>query len=306
MEYANLPDIDALAALRAVIEKGGVNGAARVLNVGQPAVTKRLRSLEKTYGMKLTQRVGGRLRLTEAGKKAYLFAIQTLDRNLVLLGELHSLAEGKTRMSLEVTHAIGEHFLPELMLRFSENYPDFRIDSRLAYSRQIQTRLATGQTELALLENAPDHPDILVQKWMDDELWLVCGASHPLAGTDLMPVEELPKLSYILREKTSSVRGDMQEAMRSIGIENLNTAFELGSTDAIIDILSRGRHVSFMPQFAVFDEVADGSLFHIKINGFRIKRTLWVARNRANVDHPVAEAFIAMLRSSSWSNPVAA
>lgn len=201
-------------------------------------------------------------------------------------------------MSLEVTHAIGEHFLPDLMLRFSEKYPDYRIDSRLAYSRQIQTRLVTGQTELALLENAPDHPDILVQKWMDDELWLVCDANHPLAGTDLLPMEELSMLSYVLREKTSSVRGDMQEALRSIGIENLNTAFELGSTDAIIDILGRGRHVSFMPQFAVFDEVASGSLFHIKIKGFRIKRTLWIARNRTNLDHPVAEAFIALLRSS--------
>lgn len=296
MEYARLPDIDALAALRAVIEKGGVNEAAKVLNVGQPAVTKRLRSLEGTYGMKLTERVGGRLRLTEAGRKVYLFAIQSLDRNLALLGELHSLAEGKTRMSLEVTHAIGEHFLPDLMLRFSEKYPDFRIDSRLAYSRQVQTRLATGQTELALLENAPDHPDILVQKWMDDELWLICGANHPLADTDLLPVDELPKLSYVLREKTSSVRGDMQEAMRRIGMENLNTAFELGSTDAIIDILGRGRHVSFMPKFAVYNEVDEGRLFHIKVTGFRIMRTLWIARNRANLDHPVAEAFIALLR----------
>ncbi len=296
MEYARLPDIDALAALRAVIEKGGVNEAAKVLNVGQPAVTKRLRSLESTYGMKLTERVGGRLRLTEAGKKVYLFAIQSLDRNLALRGELHSLAEGKTSMSLEVTHAIGEHFLPDLMLRFSEKYPDFRIDSRLAYSRQVQTRLATGQTELALLENAPDHPDILVQKWMDDELWLICGANHPLAGTDLLPVDELLKLSYVLREKTSSVRGDMQEAMRGIGMENLNTAFELGSTDAIIDILGRGRHVSFMPKFAVYDEVDEGKLFHIKVTGFRIMRTLWIARNRANLDHPVAEAFIALLR----------
>lgn len=298
MEYRNLPDISSLAALRAVIEKGGVNEAAHVLNIGQPAVTKRLRSLENVYRMKLTERVGGRLRLTEAGKKVYLFAIQTLDRNLVLQDELQSLVQGKTRMSLEVTHAIGEHFLPDLMLRFAEQYPDYRIDSRLAYSRQIQTRLVTGQTELALLENAPDHPDILVQKWADDELWLVCSANHPLAGTDLLPVAELSKLSYVLREKTSSVRGDMQVALRGIGIEKLNTAFELGSTDAIIDILGRGRHVSFMPQFAVFDEVNVGKLFHIKVTGFRIMRTLWIARNRANLDHPVAEAFIAMLRES--------
>ena len=94
MEYIHLPDLDALAALKAVIEKGGVIEAAKVLNVGQPAVTKRLRSLDATYGMVLTERVGGRLRLTEAGKKVYLFAIQTLDRQLALRDELRTLQQG--------------------------------------------------------------------------------------------------------------------------------------------------------------------------------------------------------------------
>ena len=45
MEYKNLPDIRGWAALRAAVEKGGVSTAAKALNVGQPAVTKRLRAL---------------------------------------------------------------------------------------------------------------------------------------------------------------------------------------------------------------------------------------------------------------------
>lgn len=297
MEYTNLPDIDGLAALRAVVERGGVSGAAEVLHIGQPAVTKRLRALEDRLGVELTQRVGGRLRLTQAGEKVYEFAVQTTDRMFFLREELQALKQGKNTLFLEVTFAIGEHFLPDLMVRFSEQFPQYRIDSRLAYGRQIQTRLATGQTDLALLENAPDHPDILVQKWMDDELWLVCGANHPLAGTtDLIPVDQLPNLNYVLREKTSSLREGLQESLQSIGIERLNTAFEVGSTDAIIDILGRGRHVSFMPRFAVFDDVREGRLFHLKVAGFRIKRTLWIARHRSSLDHPVAEAFISLLR----------
>jgi len=297
MEYTNLPDIDGLAALRAVVERGGVSGAAEELHIGQPAVTKRLRALEDRLGIELTQRVGGRLRLTPAGEKVYEFAVQTTDRMLFLREELQALKLGKNSLFLEVTFAIGEHFLPDLMVRFSEQFPQYRIDSRLAYGRQIQTRLATGQTDLALLENAPDNPDILVQKWMDDELWLVCGATHPLAGTtDMLPVDELPNLNYVLREKTSSLREGLQESLQSIGIDKLNTAFEVGSTDAIIDILGRGRHVSFMPRFAVLDDVRESRLFHLKVTGFRIKRTLWIARHRSSLDHPVAEAFISLLR----------
>ncbi len=47
MEYRNLPDLKALATLREIVERGGVAEAGRALNVGQPAVTKRLRALER-------------------------------------------------------------------------------------------------------------------------------------------------------------------------------------------------------------------------------------------------------------------
>ncbi len=295
-EYKNLPDMTGWASLRALVEKGGMLEAARVLNVGQPAVTKRLRALEKCYGMPLLERVSGRLRLTEAGEKVYLLAVQTLDRHLALRNEIINLAQGKSSLHLEVTFGIGEHLLSDLLIRFKEQQPDYKIESRLAYNRQIQTDLVMRRADMALVESAPDHPDILVQKWLEDELWMVCGPEHPLAGTDLLAVEELTKQAYVLRESRSSIRESLDEALARIKVEQLNIAFEVGSSEAIIDILERNQHVSFLPRFAVYERVTAGELFHIKITGFRILRTLWIARNRSALDHPVAEAFIEMIR----------
>ena len=296
MEYKDLPDLQGWAALRAVVERGGVSAAAEKLNIGQPAVTKRLRALENCYGLPLMERNGNRLRLTEAGEKVYLLAVQTLDRQLALREELQAMSRGETAMRLEVTFSIGEHLLPDLLLQFSEQHPEYKVESRMAYSRQIQADLATGLANLALLEYAPDHPDVLVQKWADDELWLVCGANHPLYGTDMLPLEQLSELSYVLREKRSSPRVALDDAIKQIGISELKIAMEVGSTDTIVEMLARGKHVSFLPKFAVEDKVREGDLFHLKVTGFRIMRTLWIARNRTNLDHPVAEAFIQMLR----------
>lgn len=295
MEYKNLPDIRGWAALRAVIEKGGVSAAAHALNVGQPAVTKRLRSLEESYGLPLTERLGGRLRLTEAGEKVYLLAVQTLERQLSLRRELDDLARGKTTLHLDVTMAIGEHFLPRFLLRFAELHPRFRVDSRLAYSRQIQANLVNGLTDLALLERVPDHPHLVVQKWMDDELLLVCGPKHPLADEDMIPISMLLDLSYVLREPGSSQRRDLDEALGRIGFTELDIAFEVGATDALADVLMPGSHVSFLPRFVVKEDVEAGSLHHIKVSGLRIMRTLWIVRHRNNIDLPVADAFISAM-----------
>ena len=295
MEYLKLPDLKSLATLVAVVEHGGVNEAARRLYVGQPAVTKRLRALDSTFGIKLMQRHGQRLELTAAGRKVYDFARLVLLHHRTLQDDLSSLREGRNQLRLEVNSAIGEHLLPNLLLRFSEAYPQFRIHSRMAYSRQIQTHLATGLADLALLEMAPDHPDILVQKWLDDELLLVCGEHHPLRHAGLIPLTDLHKLKYVLREPTSSMRLELDKALADVGIHDIPLVMEVGSTDTIIEILAAGRYVSFLPRFAVAESLADESLFRIKVEGLRIKRTLWIARTRSNLDNEVAEAFVQLL-----------
>ncbi|MCU7930130.1 MAG: LysR family transcriptional regulator [Candidatus Thiodiazotropha sp. (ex Codakia rugifera)] len=299
MEYRFLPDLKHLATLRAVVERGGVSEAARAMHIGQPAVTKRLRALDGCYGVSLMQREGRRLELTTAGTKVYNYARLVLDHQVSLLDDLESLRAGKNKLRVEVTFAIGEHMLPNLLLGFAESYPAYRIESRMGYSRRIQRHLATGLADLALLEQAPDHPDILVQKWLDDELILVCGPGHMLWNSDMIPMSELGNLRYVLRESQSSMRLTLDKALTDIGIDQLPITMEVGSTDTIVEMLQRGRHVSFLPRFAVDDSLNSNTLYHIKIQGLRINRTLWIARTRSNLNSAVAEAFIQLLRENS-------
>ena len=297
MEYRNLPDLKCLASLKAVVELGGVEEAGQALHVGQPAITKRLRALDASYGVSLMNREGRRLELTPAGKRVYAYARLVLDHQNSLLDDLEILRAGQNRLRLEVTFSVGEHLLPDLLLQFNDAYPEYRIQSRMGYTRRIQTRLATGLADLALLELAPDHPDILVQKWLDDELLLVCGPAHPLWGNELLPVTELNNLSYVLREPQSSMRTILDKSLKDIGIHQIPVAMEVGSTDTIVEMLERGKHVSFLPRFAVEDALAENTLYHIKTQGLRIKRTLWIARNRLNINNDIAEMFIQLLRT---------
>nr|WP_236860631.1 LysR substrate-binding domain-containing protein [Candidatus Reidiella endopervernicosa] len=103
----------------------------------------------------------------------------------------------------------------------------------------------------------------------------------------------------MLREAKSSMRILLDKALADIGIERLSIAMEVGSTDTIVEILEHGKHVSFLPRFAVKDALAAGTLYHIKIQGLRIKRTLWIARTRSNLNSAVSEAFVELLREKS-------
>ncbi len=299
MEYTNLPDLKGLAALSAVVELGGVEQAGRSLHIGQPAITKRLRSLDECYGTPLMQRKGRKLELTVAGERVYAYARLALDYQSTLIEDLIRLRQGKNQLRMEATFAIGEQLLPDLLLQFSEDFPQYQLQSRMGYSRDIQTRLATGLSDLALLEQAPDHPEILVQKWFDDELILVCAPNHTLSSEGIIPLTELINQKYVLRESQSSLRLTLDKELQDIGIHQLPTALEVGSTDTIVEMLGRGWHLSFLPKFAVQDALSNNLLRHIKVEGLRIKITIWIARNRSNINNPVAEAFIKLLRSTT-------
>ena len=294
-----MPDMKSLATLKAVVELGGVAEAGLALHIGQPAVTKRLRALDACYGVALMQRQGRRLELSAAGSRVYEYTRLVLDHQKSLLDDLQTLREGHNSLRLEVTGAIGEHLLPDLLLSFSERNPDYRIQSRMGYTRRIQTRLATGLSDMALLEQAPDHPDILVQKWLDDELILVCGVTHPLCNSEMVALTELNQLNYVLREAQSSMRITLDKALQDVGIEGIPIKMEVGSTDTIVEMLQRGKHVSFLPRFAVEEALSTGSLYHIKVQGLRINRTLWIARTRATLNNVVSEAFIQLLRNEA-------
>lgn len=291
-----LPGLDHWAALREVVERGGVSEAARSLNVGQPAVTKRLQALEACYGFSLLERRGGRLALTPAGRKVYSLAAETLDRHHALLNDLQTSVTGIRQLRLEATFTIGEHLLPSILVRFSERFPDYKIRLNLGYSRAIQTHLVTDLADIALVETAPEHPEILVQKWKDDELILVCGKGHPLANMREIEVNQLHSLSFALREDRSGLRDSLDQALRNNNIDPLPVAMEVSSSGAIMEILSHNRHVSFLPRFLVTDALANDELHHIQVNQLKVMRTLWIVRNRSSLDHPVAEAFIQLLR----------
>jgi len=298
MEYKNLSDLNYLATLRAVVELGGVAEAGRALHIGQPAVTKRLRALDSCYGTRLMERSGPHLELTPAGKMVYRYARLALDHQEILEEDLHSMSKGQDKLRLETTSTIGEHLLPSLLLRFAEIHPEFQVESRMGYSRRIQINLATGLTDLALLEQAPEHPNILAQKWLDDEITLVCGASHPLSKTTTLTPEDIASLKFVMRESTSSMRTTLDQALPRIGINKLLISLEVGSTEAIMEILQHGQHASFLPRFAIKEACKSGQLHQVSITGLVIKRTLWIARSNAMINNKAADSFVKLLQES--------
>lgn len=180
-----------LEAFLAVAENASFSAAARQLKLTQPAVSKRIASLELGLDATLFDRIGKRVALTpaglalerEAGK--VLAALQDAER---AIADLAGAPAGRLRIA--TSHHIGLHRLAPILKRYAADYPAVQLDLRFEDSEDAHTLVAKGKVELAvvtLTASAAGGPEPGPQGLREECIWqdpllFAVAPDHPLAS----------------------------------------------------------------------------------------------------------------------------
>lgn len=182
-----------LVAFLAVAATGSFSRAAEQLHLTQPAISKRIATLEQQLDARLFDRIGKHISLTEAGRalkpRAELI-IHTLNDTRRALDNLSSSIKG--RLSMATSHHIGLHRLPPILRRFTKAYPGVVLDIEFLDSEVAYEKVLHGEIELAVITLAPtvEAPIIATHIW-DDHLEFVVAPEHPLAEKHPVQLQEL-------------------------------------------------------------------------------------------------------------------
>lgn len=176
-------DTQSLQAFLAVAQTQSFSRAAEQLHLTQPAVSKRIATLEELLGTRLFDRIGRKITLTEAGNLLLPRAqriLFTVDDSRRALANLSGQVGGK--LTLATSHHIGLHRLPPLLKLYTQRHPEVALDLHFLDSELAYQGVVDGTLEMAIVTLAP-HP---VEKLQVVELWrdrlcFVCAKDHPLA-----------------------------------------------------------------------------------------------------------------------------
>ncbi len=177
-----------LRTFLAVAEEKSFSAAAQRLFITQPAISKRIQSLENHLGTPLFDRIGKRVYLTEAGSllidraETMLRLAKDTEKEIFNLNDTIS-----GRLNLATSHHIGLHRLAPVLKDFSQRYPDVQLDIQFEDSEVAYQMVRSGQVELAVVTLNPDDTDLDADLkanciWRDP-LVFVSSASEPLATT---------------------------------------------------------------------------------------------------------------------------
>lgn len=203
-------NLAAFEAFIKVMETGSISQAAEHLFITQPAVTKRIHTLEDYFGVKLFESAGRGVQATHAAQsllpKIKLWLNDLGDIHHTLSHE-HEQVRGKLKMG--TSHHIGLHHLPPHLKHYVQHYVDVTLDVHFVDSEQAHEKVLAGDLELAFLTLPPKGDDRLryVKIW-NDPLVFVAAPFHPLAQKRQLQLEDLldfPSLLPAAQTYTSQI-----------------------------------------------------------------------------------------------------
>ncbi|SFI29673.1 DNA-binding transcriptional regulator, LysR family [Paenibacillus sp. UNC496MF] len=261
-----------------VADRGSFSAAAQALHMTQPAVTMQVQSLEDYFGTKLLQRSTKRIELTEAGRALMPYAQRSIDLIRETDQQMSKFTKQlKGRLQLGASLTIGEYILPRLLGPFGQEFPHIAISMKVMNTAQIMEEIVNHQLNFGLIEAPVNHPDMHMEAVMSDELKLIVGKAHPLAGSREVELEDVMKHPIVLREQGSGTRLVMEEQLRKkqISIADMKIVMELGSTGAVKSAVEAGLGLSFVSASSVKHEVALGLIQTIPIRDVHFKRQFY-------------------------------
>ncbi len=250
--------LEQLRIFVAVAAQQHVTRAAASLNLTQSAVSAAISNLEARHAVRLFDRVGRRIELTEAGRMFLTEAIAVLARAEAaerMLADLSALKRG--RIVIHASQTITAYWLPGPLVAFRKRYPDVDVAVKAANTAQVARAVLDGAADLGLVEGEVTDPLLDQDTLPGDRLVLVVGDDHPWRGRSDLPAEDLPRSPWVLRESGSGTRSEFEEALRGQGIapEALPVALELPSNEAVLSAVMARAGAS-----ALSDLVARGAL----------------------------------------------
>jgi DNA-binding transcriptional LysR family regulator len=272
--------------------------AAEELYLTQPAVSLQVKTLEEHAGLALFEQLGKKIYLTPAGLELLQFSREVIERFREVeetLAQFKGISGG--RLNVAVISA-GDYFFPRLLVEFARRHAGVSLNLTVHNREELLGQLANNLTDLAIMVRPPAGLDTVNAPFAPHPYVIVAPPNHPLVGRKRIPMAELKREAFVVREKGSDTWNSMEDGFAG-HLEDLNIAMEIKSTETIKQAVIAGMGISFLSAHTIGLEMRTGSLAVLDVQGFPLMLDWYVVHRKSKRLPPVALAFKEFLLSDA-------
>jgi DNA-binding transcriptional LysR family regulator len=296
---ASVLDSRQLRAFAVLARTGSFTQAARELRLTQSAISHAIKALEADVGCLLLDRIGKKTTLTQAGEQLLMSAERILSEMESVREELKQLGRwGSGRLRLGAPAAACQYLLPAVLREFRESFPACRISIEAGDTSEVVEMLHARRIDLALVLEPRGEPQIEFRHLFTDELQFVVSQQHPWAQAGKVDEAQISRQSYILYDKTSYTFQMIEDYFESRSLA-LFTFVELGSMDAIKELVKLNLGVSILAPWVAQKELGEKSLFALPLGRRKLTRKWGIIHWRDRRLTLAEETFIGLCQSAT-------
>lgn len=276
--------------------------AAEALHMTQPAVSLAIRELEQYYGVTLFDRMGRRLRITEAGKRF-------LEYSTHIISLFDDMEKGMRnwdtfallRVGASIT--IGSQFLPGYVKAFSTRYPGTEVKVLVGPTDELERRLLKNELDFALIEGVAQSPALISEEYMEDHLTVICPANAGFRHGQKLSVEEFKKQKFLLREPGSGTREVFNRAAEGAGF-TVEPIWEATSTTSLVNAVISGLGIAVLPHRMVVGPLMQQLVVAVSVEGLDFSRKFHIVYHKEKFLTNSAKAFLDLCRNYETDYPI--
>jgi len=288
-----------LRILKAIASEKSFTGAAEILYISQPTLSKQFKTLESNLGILLINRKNSKISLTEAG----ILFLEYAERILSLCEEscraLNDLKNGdRGSLTVGASQTIGTYVIPHILALFTQNHPQINLKVYVDTTRTIAKNILNHQIDIAVVGG--DIPiefkkDLQTNHFVNDDLILILPKSHPYSvkKKKCIKKDDLYNLNFITLNTASTIRKFMDNLLiqNNIEIKQFNRIMELNSIEAIKIAVSLGLGAAFIFSSAIEKERELKTIEIIHIENIKMTRSLLILTKRDSYHSKAFEFF---------------
>ncbi len=284
-----------LATFQVVAKYCSFVRAAEELHFSQPAVSAQIRHLESSLGVKLFDQIGRKTHLTQAGEELYLYSqrvFSLINETLESMEALRSPHYGRLSVGADTT--VGSYVIPGSLGKYHQIYPHVEISLEVLNRAALVEALASNRVDVAMMGKVPADLPVEIEPFAFNELVLVSSPQHRLAGIMQVPIEELGREHFLLRESGSGTRAALESVFQEAGVP-LQISMQVGNNSAIKQGVAAGLGIALISSVAIDMELETGRLVILNVEGFPIVRQWRLVHVRDKHLSATAKAFKSFL-----------
>ncbi|WP_405880429.1 LysR family transcriptional regulator [Streptomyces sp. NBC_01136] len=237
--------------------------AATELKYAQSSVTSHIRTLESSLGVELFDRLGSRIRLTEAGERLLPYARQIIELSDEARAAVVGAGEPSGALTVGTLESLTSYRLLPLLELFHHRYPGVRLSLRTTIGDETRQALRQGTYDVGfLMEEETEHAGLEVAVLAVEPLVLVAAPGHPLAAASTVPTAGLVRESLLATEPGCAYRDLFERDLNSLAPRPVSFT-EFGTIEATKRGAAAGLGVALLPEVTVAAELAEGTLVRL-------------------------------------------